>query len=96
MEIRLWARIVETREITDLDEALSLRDQHVWADEVIKDRFGWGENNGISLATIQLWRLEQPWVLKNREGFGGCRSWLGLPEDEGLPSNWQETLTPIE
>lgn len=95
VEIRLFAEIVDTWEIDDLDRARELRDLHVWNDEVIEERFGWGENDGLSLALVRLSKLPEPWRLANRKGFGGCRSWLGLPENEGLPDDWRQQLLAV-
>lgn len=94
--ISLFAEIVKTWEIGDLDRAHALRELHVWNDEVIEERFGYGENDGLSLALVRLSRLPEPWVLANRKGFGGCRSWLGLPEQEGLAEDWRQQLLAVE
>lgn len=95
VEVRLFAEIAQTWEITDLDQALSLERFHLWQPQVIEERFGYGENDGVSLALLRVQRLEEPWVLANRKAFGGCRSWLGLPEDEGLPTDWREELETV-
>ena len=94
IEVRQYARIELTTEITDLDQAKRFQDLHLWNESVIEDRFGWGENNGISLAVVRVYRLKEPWMLANRKGFGGCRSWLGMPKEEGLLESWKEDLEP--
>tara|TARA_R110002096_G_scaffold206192_5_gene392330 strand:+ start:5263 stop:5835 length:573 start_codon:yes stop_codon:yes gene_type:complete len=94
IEIRQYAKIEFTAEITDLELAKGFQDLHIWKPSVIEDRFGWGENNGISLAVVRVYQLGEPWELANRKGFGGCRSWLGMPEDEGLPKTWKQDLKP--
>ncbi len=96
VEIRQFAEIAFTAEISDLVQAQSLADFHVWAPEVIEERFGCGENNGISLAVMRVFRLNAPWILENRASFGGCRSWLGLPEDEGRPEIGEPVLSDAE
>ncbi len=93
VEVSQFAKIAFTAEIEDLDVARSLADFHVWAPEVIEERFGWGANNGLSLAVVRVYELAEPWLLKNRAGFGGCRSWLGLPEDEGMPEVGEPVLS---
>ncbi|RFC48867.1 MAG: hypothetical protein DVB23_000393 [Verrucomicrobia bacterium] len=95
VSIRLFAEIVETRLLTDLDAALALEPLHVWNREVVEERFHWGDAPGLSLAVIRAWRLASPWELPQRASFGGCRSWLGLPTAEGLPPDWRETMTPV-
>jgi len=67
IEIRLFAETLEATRMTDWDA----------------ERYEWGdEEHGISLARLRIYRLPKPWVLKDRAGFGGCRSWIGLPADE--------------
>jgi hypothetical protein len=95
VSIRLFAEIVETRRITNLDAALALENLHVWNREVVEERFRWGDAPGLSLAVIRAFRLAQPWDLAQRASFGGCRSWLGLPTDEGLPADWRKTMVPV-
>ncbi len=81
--IRLFVETVETRRLTDWDEIAALAPEHIWTEQVIRERFDWGEDEpGISLARLQVYRLPEPWILKDRKGFGGCRSWIGLPSDE--------------
>ncbi len=83
IEIRLFAETLETRRLTDWDEIAALAPEHLWTEPVIRERYEWGdEEPGISLARLRVWRLPEPWVLKDRKGFGGCRSWIGLPADE--------------
>lgn len=95
IEIRLFAEIVETHRLTDLKQIHELEPFHAWNREVVEERFQWGDEPGLSLALIDVYKLKEPWVLENRKGFGGCRSWLGLPEEEGLPSDWFESLERI-
>lgn len=83
IEIRLFAETVETRRLTDWEEIMALAPEHIWTEQVIRERYEWGdEEYGISLARLRVFRLPEPWVLKDRAGFGGCRSWIGLPADE--------------
>ncbi|MEM7013408.1 MAG: DUF1802 family protein [Verrucomicrobiota bacterium] len=95
IRIQLFAKIVKTWEIDDLDKARALADLHVWNDEVIEERFGYGDNDELSLALTQLSKLPESWTLANRKGFGGCRSWLKLPHEEGLPEDWRQQLQDV-
>lgn len=81
--IRLYAETIETVRLTDWEAVAALAPEHIWTEKTIRDRFEWGdEEKGISLARLEVFRLPEPWVLTDRPGFGGCRSWIGLPADE--------------
>ncbi len=66
----------------------SLRELHVLDDSVIEERFVYDTRSGslggegINLAFVRVFRLEPSVVLPMQEAFGGCRSWIDLPEIE--------------
>jgi hypothetical protein len=95
VEITLFATVAETRRLVDPADLDALEPFHVWTREVVEERFRWGEAPGLSLALVRVHRLREPWRLARRPSFGGCRSWLGLPEGEGLAADWRETLEPV-
>jgi hypothetical protein len=82
IEFRLFAEAVEMGRLTDWQAIQELAGEHIWTEEVIRERYEWGDEPGISFARVRIWRLAEPWILANRKSFGGCRSWIGLPADE--------------
>ena len=82
IEIRHAARLEWHQNITDWDVAARLAPFHVWNEEVIRERFGYGDVTGLSIAFCRIYQLPEPWRLEQRPAFGGCRSWLDLPERE--------------
>ncbi len=90
----VYVETIATGRIVDWDEVLLLAPYHIWREEIVRERFEWGEEPGLSWATILAWRLREPWVLKDRASFGGCRSWFGLPADEG--GGWRDRLSAAE
>ena len=78
--IEYQAEVVETRVITDWEEAVALDGQHAWTEETVKQRFDYDEAPGISVAYVRVYRLAAPWTFANERGFGGCRSWVKLPD----------------
>ena len=80
----LFARTQFTGRLTKWEDVERLDVFHIWKPETIRSRFDWGDEPGISWAQVEIWKLPEPWVLKNRKQFGGCRSWIDLPgEEEG-------------
>jgi hypothetical protein len=80
----LWAKT-----LTDRVTVEGLAPYHIYADEVVADRFDWegkGMNAGsIHVALVRILALAQPWEFPYEPKFGGCRTWLNLPDP---PPNW--------
>jgi len=94
--IRLFAETTEIGRLTDWGAIEALADEHIWTEKVIRDRYEWGDEPGISFARVRIWRLAEPWVLANRKSFGGCRSWIGLPADESDAKSIVERLAEAD
>ena len=64
---------------------------HVWREEVVRERFEYEEQRGLQCAFGRVYRLEPEWSFPDRPGFGGCRSWVTLPDFPGAVT----ALTPV-
>lgn len=80
IEIRYMARVEWTRELTDMEVVRQLAPFHLWREEIVEERFRYDEKQGLSLAFIRVFRLSEPFVFADSPKFGGCRSWVTLPE----------------
>lgn len=78
----VYVEAITTGRLTDWDEVVRLDPYHIWKEEIVRERFEWGDQPGLSYAVVRARQLTDPWRLKNRTSFGGCRSWFGLPSDE--------------
>ena len=84
VEIRYAATLEWTRLVTDLDLLRGLRDFHVLHDSVVEERFQYDGCLGVHVALVRVFRLEPPRRLAMEKKFGGCRSWITIPDlDEG-------------
>lgn len=90
IEIRYQARVEWTEDVTSLDTLKRLAPFHLWQDSVIEERFHYDEKQGVSLAFVRVQRLSEPFVFPDLPKYGGCRSWVTLPD---LPEHL--TLTPV-
>ncbi|MEQ1850347.1 MAG: DUF1802 family protein [Chthoniobacteraceae bacterium] len=82
-EINLRARVEWTQDVADLDVVHRLAPFHVWQDSEIEKRFRYEEEKGkvgVSVAFVRIERMSQPFVFPDSPKFGGCRSWIELPE----------------
>ncbi len=93
VRLSLFAEAITTGRLTDWDDVCHLEPYHIWTRDCIRERFEWGEEPGISFAVIRVFRLVEPWILEDRRGFGGCRSWIDLPPDEN--GGFRRDMEPI-
>jgi len=79
VEIRYFAKLAAQRQITSWEEAAALTPFHVLAEPVIRERFEY-KSAGLQVALVRVFRLEPAWVFADKPAYGGCRSWVNLPE----------------
>lgn len=78
----VFVETLGTGRLSHWGEVEKLDPYHIWNIEIIRERFDWGDEPGISYAIVKAHSLSDPWILEDRKTFGGCRSWFGLPSDE--------------
>jgi hypothetical protein len=79
IEIRYFAELEAQREITSRPVAAALEAFHVLAEPVVRERFEY-KGAGLHVALVRVFRLEPSWMLADKPAYGGCRSWVELPE----------------
>lgn len=81
---------------SDWSHVASLEPDHVYTADVVRDRFDWqgmGMTAGsIHVALVRVRELARPWEIEYVPGFGGCRSWVGLPDP---PDGWADGWRPV-
>ena len=75
-----YVHVEFTRWIEDLSLLQSLSDLHILKPEVLEQRFHYDDPKGLHLAMIRAFRITPVWNLPFQKSFGGCRSWVELPE----------------
>lgn len=85
--IRYYCKAIQAVTITDWSEVEAFAEKHIWTEQTIRERFDW-EGKGmatgsIHCAELEVYQLATPWKLTYEKKYGGCRSWLELPEPEG-------------
>jgi hypothetical protein len=77
--IRYFAKLEAQREITDWTEVGVLEPLHILAESVVRERFEY-KGAGLHVALVRVFRLEPAWIFPDKPAYGGCRSWVDLPE----------------
>jgi hypothetical protein len=66
--------------VRDLRRVQSLEAFHVLQPSVLEERFHYHEQDGLYVAFLRAFRVSPVWELPFRPAFGGCRSWIMLPD----------------
>ena len=90
IEIRYFAKMEFSAVVTTFETAEALEPFHIWTREIIRERFDYDEAPGIHVAFVRAFRLSTPWIIPDLPAYGGCRSWVKLPQ---LPEDI--FLTPV-
>jgi hypothetical protein len=95
IEIRYFAKLDLASVITSWETAKALEPFHILQPAVVRERFDYDKSAALYVALVRVFRLEPVWFLSNEKSYGGCRSWLQLPE---LPTmtRFKPVLTDVE
>jgi hypothetical protein len=80
IEIRYFARVEEARVMTDWDEVRTLEPLHILQESVVRERFDYDDAPGLHVAFVRTFRLAPVWRFPDAKAYGGCRSWVQLPQ----------------
>jgi hypothetical protein len=79
IEIRYFAKVDARRKISSWETAAVLEPFHVLAESVVRERFEY-KGAGLHVALIRVFRLDPAWSFPDQPAYGGCRSWVNLPD----------------
>jgi hypothetical protein len=79
IEIRYFAKLEAQKEITSWPMVAALEPFHILQESVVWERFEY-KGAGLHVALVRVFRLEPSWVVADKPAYGGCRSWVNLPE----------------
>jgi hypothetical protein len=80
IEICWFAKVEFSAVVSSWETAVALEPFHIWTREIVRERFEYDEAPGIHVAVVRAFRLSQPWIIPDRPAYGGCRSWVNLPD----------------
>ena len=78
--LSLRAVVEWTEDLTHWDRIKRLDTLHIWKEEVIRERFEYNHKQGLSLAFLRIYKLQAPFEFPDSPRYGGCRSWVTLPD----------------
>lgn len=80
IDITYFARVEDVRAIASWAVAEALGSLHVLRPEVVRERFEYDRAPEIRVAFVRVFRVEPIWTIADEKKYGGCRSWVNLPE----------------
>ena len=80
IEVKYFARLELSAIVTSWQIALALEPFHILQREVVRERFEYDDAPGIHVAFLRTFRLASPRILPELPAYGGCRSWVKLPD----------------
>jgi hypothetical protein len=79
IDIRYFAKLEAQHEISSWAQAVSLEALHILDESVVRERFEY-KGAGLHVAFVRAFRLEPVWIFPDKAAYGGCRSWVNLPQ----------------
>ena len=79
-EIRYHVAVEWTAEVHHWQVVQSLAPLHLWQETEVEKRFQQGDVTAINLAFVRVSTLIKPLIFPDSPRYGGCRSWIALPE----------------
>ena len=89
-EIRHAAHVEWTEDVADWEKVRALAPFHFWQESEIEKRYRQDDQPRVSVAFVRISRLSQPFVFPDSPRYGGCRSWIEVPDLPGSIS-----LSPV-
>jgi hypothetical protein len=80
ISIKFWAKLELSRTITSWSIAAALEPLHILQPEVVRERFDYDQVPGLHIALLRIFCIVPTWTFPNEKRYGGCRSWVKLPE----------------
>jgi hypothetical protein len=80
IEIKFFARLEFVRVVTSWPMVEALTPWHILQPEVVRERFEYDEAPGVHVGFVRIFRVIPTWTFLNQKKYGGCRSWVKLPE----------------
>lgn len=78
VEINYWAESIKVDYLTSWEAVHALDSLHLLKEEILKERFDYGESSGLHLLVVRVYRSKEPKVIPWLSSYDGCKSWVDL------------------
>jgi hypothetical protein len=80
-----YAELHSAHPVADPEALATLDGLHILAPAYAEERLRWRRKHPLWAAVLRVWSLPEPPVLEEASAYGGCVSWVELPEAVGAP-----------
>jgi hypothetical protein len=80
IEIKFFVKLEFVRVITSWPMVEALTPFHILQPEVVRERFEYDAAPGVHIGFVRVFGVIPTWAFPNDKKYGGCRSWVRLPE----------------
>ncbi len=91
VDVDYAARLEQVWRVTEWEKMQALAPLHVWSEQMVRERFAYDEESCLNVALVRACRLPGRWSFPYAKSYGGCRSWVTLPEP---PAGWLDRVEP--
>lgn len=81
VEIAGFARLEQLWKVTDWEQVRAIEPLHIWREDIVRERFVQDGESCLHVALVRSFKLPSVWSFPYSKSYGGCRSWVTLPED---------------
>ena len=75
-----FAEVRGAYEISEPEQLEAIDQYHIWTPEYAESRFKWRPKKPLTVLALRTYLLPESVELPYSEGYGGCKSWIGLDE----------------
>jgi len=79
--IEVWCEVVRQWQISDLDQLQRLEPLLIFTNDTIVERFKFRHDQAVTVVAVRGYRLPSPVLVRSREEYAGCRSWVSVEEE---------------
>jgi hypothetical protein len=87
-----YAELHSAHPIADPQALAAIDDLHILAASYAEERLRWRRVHPLWAAVLRVWTLPEPPALEEASRFGGCVSWVELPDAVGAPGERRPAL----
>jgi hypothetical protein len=75
-----WADITDLATITEPEHLAALASKSVWSEDYAVSRLKWKKRDPLWVLVLRVHRLHEPVTVPWQDAYGGCTSWVSLPD----------------